>query len=161
MESNELLDLGTLEASKANQSIIAQTFIEKVSSGEETAISMAAKAKFIIDTLKEVSEAIKGEVVNEVSKYGKGEQVIALGGYSVSVRETGVKYDYSKCNHPRYNLVCVKIANLEKEKKALEEFLKAVKGHVEIADEDSGEMCVVYPPSKSSTTTPVFTYKTK
>ena len=159
MESNELLDLGTLEASKANQSIIAQTFIEKVSSGQESAISMAAKAKFITDTLKEVSEAIKGEVVSEVSKYGKGEKIMALGGYSVSVRETGVKYDYSKCNHPRYNLVCVKIANLEKEKRALEDFLKAVKGHVEIADEDTGEMCTIYAPSKQSTTSPIFALK--
>lgn len=159
MESNESLNLGTLEASKANQSIIAQTFIEKVNSGQESAISMAAKAKFITDTLKEVSEAIKGEVVNEVSKYGKGEQVTALGGYSVSVRETGVKYDYSKCNHPQYNLICIKIEKLEKEKKKYEEFLKSISGHVEIADEDTGEMCTVYPPSKQSTTSPIFTLK--
>lgn len=157
MENNSI-NFNGIVALKGNQHIIAQSFIDKVANGEETAISMAAKAKFITDTMKEVSEAIKGEVIEEVNRYGK-DGATALSGYSVSVKEMGVKYDFSNCNHPQYNRLIKQIEVLDKERKNIEDFLKSIKGHVEIPDEDSGEMCVVYPPSKSSTTTPVFTYK--
>ena len=158
MENNESINLSTIVALKGNQHIIAQSFIDKVNNGEETAISMAAKAKFITDTFKEVSEAIKPTVIEEVGKYGK-DGATALGGYSVTVKEMGVKYDYSNCGHPQYNRLVSEIIELEKTKKQFEEFLKAVKGHVEVVDEETGEMVTVYPPIKTSTTTPVFTYK--
>ena len=158
MGSNELINLSTIVALKGNQHIIAQSFIDKVNSGEETAISVAAKAKFITDTFKEVTEAIKPTVIEEVAKYGK-DGATALGGYSVTVKEMGVKYDYSNCQHPQYNRLTAKMELLEKEKKQFEEFLKSIKGHVEVADEEGGEMVKVYPPIKTSTTTPVFTFK--
>ena len=158
MENNESINLSTIVALKGNQHIIARSLIDKVNSGEETAISMAAKAKFISDTFKEVSESIKPQVIEEVNRYGK-EQVTALGGYSVTVKEMGVKYDYSNCQHPQYNRLLIELSKLEKTKKEFEEFLKSIKGHVEIADEETGEMVTIYPPAKQSTTTPVFTFK--
>ena len=155
----ELINLTGLVASKDFQHKVAQSFIDKVNSGEETAINMAAKIKLITDTFKEVSEAIKSDVIIEVAKFDKSEQIIALNGYSVTVKEMGAKYDYSCCNHPKHKAITLKIESLEKEQKIIEEFLKSIRGHVEVADEDTGEIITVYPPSKKSTTTPVFTFK--
>ena len=148
-----------LIASKDLQKDIAQRIIDSVSEGEQSAIQVAAKIKFITDSLDEASKGIKGLVIEEAEKYDRNEAVTVLGGYSVEVKEMGVKYDYSNCNHPRLNEIEQEIAKLSEEKKSIEATLKSLKASMTLVDEDSGEVIIVYPPLKKSTTTPVFTFK--
>lgn len=157
METLQVIDV---VPSKENQLSFAQSIVRKVYEGEETAINMAARLKFLSDTFKEASEQIKPFVIDECMKYDSREQIVALGGYDVKISEMGVKYDYSDCNHPRLTEIIAGIDKLNEERKEIENFLKALKKPMSITDESTGgEEVTVYPPSKKSTTTPVFTFK--
>ena len=146
--------------SKENQISFSQSIVNRVLDGEETAINTAARLKFMMDTFKEANDQIKQYVVEEVQKYDKSEQVVALGAYEVKIQEMGVKYDYSECNHPRLTEIVASIEKLDKERKEIETFLKTVKKSMNIADESTGgEEVTIYPPQKKSTTTPVFAFR--
>lgn len=91
-------------------------------------------------------------LIESAEKYGS-KTFQAFNG-KFEIKETGVKYDFSKCEDQ------VLIALYEKQKqidslvKERESFLKTVpqKGMI-VTDEESGETFTVYPPSKSSSTT--------
>ena len=146
--------------SKENQINFAQSIIQRVVDGEETALNTQARLKFMADTFKEASEGIKEYVIEEASKYDSKEAITVLGAYEVKVQEMGVKYDYSDCNHPRLNEVIAGIEKLDKERKEIESFLKGVKASMNITDESTGgEEVTIYPPKKKSTTTAVFSFR--
>lgn len=156
----ELMPTSELIASKENQILYATTIIESVAEGNESALTVQAKIKFIQDTLKDASDGIKPMVVEELEKYDKREEISVLNGYRVELKEMGVKYDFSECNHPRLNEIVKAIDKLNEERKEIEVFLKTIKKSMVIADESTGcEEVTIYPPSKKSTTTPVFTFK--
>ena len=156
----ELTTLESIELSTQSQKLLVESLAKRVEDGEESAINVAAKIKFFTDSLKEVSERIKPMLIDEISRYDKSEKPVAYGFYQCEVKEMGVKYDYSNCNHPRLNEVVSQIEKLDKERKEIEKFLQSVKASMAIADESTeGEMITIYPPIKKSTTTPVFTYK--
>jgi hypothetical protein len=148
-----------LIASKDLQKDIAQRIIESVKEGEQSALQIAGKIKFITDSLEEASKEIKPLVIEEAQKYDRNESLIVLGGYLVEVKEMGVKYDYSQCNHPRLTEIEQELAKLSEEKKSIEATLKSLKSSMTLVDEGTGEVITVYPPLKKSTTTPVFTFK--
>jgi hypothetical protein len=150
---------GDLIASKDLQKDIAQRIIESVKEGEQSALQIAGKIKFITDSLEEASKEIKPLVIEEAQKYDRNESLIVLGGYLVEVKEMGVKYDYSQCNHPRLIEIDQELAKLSEEKKSIEATLKSLKASMTLVDEGTGEVITVYPPLKKSTTTPVFTFK--
>jgi len=156
----ELMPTSDLIASKENQILYATTIIEAVAEGLENPLQVQAKIKFIQDTLKDASDGIKPMVIEELEKYDKREEISVLNGYRVELKEMGVKYDYSDCNHPRLTEIIAGIDKLNEERKEIENFLKALKKPMSITDESTGgEEVTVYPPSKKSTTTPVFTFK--
>ena len=156
----ELMPTSELIASKENQILYATTIIESVAEGNESALTVQAKIKFIQDTLKDASDGIKPMVVEELEKYDKREEISVLNGYRVELKEMGVKYDFSECNHPRLNEIVKAIDKLNEERKEIEVFLKTIKKSMVIADESTGgEEVTIYPPSNKSTTTPVFTFK--
>lgn len=148
-----------LIASKTLQIDIAQRIIESVKEGEQSALEIAGKIKFITDSLEQVSAEIKPLVIEEAQKYDKNEALTVLGGYSVEVKEMGTKYDFSQCGHPRLNEIEQEIKRLSEEKKAIEATLKTLKSSMTLTNEETGEIFTVYPPQKRSTTTPVFTLK--
>ena len=156
----ELMPTSELVASKENQLSFVQSIVNRVVEGEETAINTAARLKFMSDAFKDASEQLKPYVIDEAMKYDSKESIIAIGGYDVKITEMGVKYDFSECNHPRLTEVVKAIDKLNEERKEIEAFLKTVKKSMLIADESTGgEEITIYPPSKKSTTTPVFTFK--
>jgi P2-related tail formation protein len=156
----ELMPTSELVASKINQLSFVQSIVNRVIEGEETAINTAARLKFMSDAFKDASEQLKPYVIDEAMRYDSKESIIAIGGYEVKITEMGVKYDFSECNHPRLTEVVKAIDKLNDERKEIEAFLKTVKKSMSIADESTGgEEITIYPPSKKSTTTPVFTFK--
>ena len=147
-----------LIASKTLQSDIAQRIIESVKEGEQSALQIAGKIKFITDSLEQVSAEIKPLVIEEAQKYDKNESLTVLGGYTVEVKEMGVKYNFSQCGHPRWTQIDEEIKALNEERKAIEATLKTLKGKTIVVDEETGETFELYPPSKQSSTTPVFSF---
>lgn len=107
--------------------------------------------KLIADYEKDTD--IQSYLLSEVEKYGKGELP------NVTIRETGVKYNYSEVGFLKYNEIVSEIEALEIKKKALEEEMKVKKETWVYTDMESGDTYEVNPVSKSSTTKVVFTLK--
>lgn len=110
--------------------------------------------------MEKVFEKIKptliSNTIDEISQYEKN---AVLKGAEFSIVEAGTKYDFSDCNDLEYKALEF---SLEKTKEALKQremFLKSIKEPLQLIDEDSGEVYVIYPPKKSSTTTVKVTFK--
>ncbi len=137
---------------------LADSISKEVLDGNASAIETAAKIKFLTDALESAKEKIKSFVIEEASKYDKNESITTLGFYRVEVKEMGTKYDFSQCNHPKWNELQSEIERLREEQKQVETFLKGLKASMSIASEDTdGEIVTVYPPIKTLTTSAVFT----
>jgi hypothetical protein len=155
----DLVLTGDIIATKESQQFYADSIIRNVLEGNESALNVLAKIKFVSDALKTAGESIKRQAIDEAAKYDKNETAIVLGGYTCKLQEMGVKYDYSGCGHPRLNEITETISKLNAERKEIEEFLKTIKKSMVMADESTGgEEVTLYPPTKQSTTTPVFTF---
>lgn len=130
---------------KTAQKTISENIIAEVKNGNTSALEMQVKLKFIADTIKDSQDGIKEDVLSEVNKFAKGQEIAKLGA-RIEPMEAGIKYNYESCGHPRY-------AVLKKELKDLEEFLKALKQKTVMVDEDTGDIITLYPPLKTSTST--------
>ena len=105
--------------------------------------------------MKTIKAGIEDFILDEAQKYES--KSFDFDGHTISVKETGVKYDYSLCCDPV-------LARLENDLKATTEklkvrqtFLKSVKDQMTIVDEKSGEVFTVLPPSKSGKTSVAIT----
>jgi hypothetical protein len=77
-----------------------------------------------------------------------------------SIREVGVKYDYSLCNEPKHSHLKLIADSANEQLKTFEKFLQAVPSSgVNQVDLITGEAYTIYPPSKSSTTSVAVTLK--
>jgi hypothetical protein len=115
------------------------------------------KARRIIDYLTEFCGSLKEAVVNEREQYDKREKLTVCGA-TVSVSETGVRYDYSVCNDPEWLDLNNQIKALTGQLKEREKFLKGINGSETKFDEDSGEVYKLFAPKKTSTTAPKIEY---
>lgn len=100
----------------------------------------------------------RDHLLTSVQAYGK--KSFEFQNSKVEIKETGTKYDFSKCEDPILNGLYAKQAEFDLAVKAREAMLKTIseKGMI-ITDEESGETFTVYPPSKSSTTSVAITLK--
>ena len=110
--------------------------------------------------MEKVFEKIKPILIEsaivEVEHYEKN-PVIKVAEYSII--EAGVKYDYSVCNDAKWNDLSREVESIKEKLKEREAFLKSIKEKIEIIDTESGELNIIYPCIKSSTTTLKVTFK--
>ena len=92
---------------------------------------------------KQYNEKVR-QLVSGKIKLQKGESYIK---YDVEIteEETGVRYDYSKCNDAEWNQLNDQIEPLLAQRKQREEFLKTIRK--EFVDEETGE--IIQPPIRS------------
>ena len=119
------------------------------------------RAHYSIKCMEEIIKAITADhtyktmVLDEVEKNGKKYEYHNA---EFSVRETGVKYDWSKTNDPLIIQLLTQQRDLEERIKERQEFLKNVPASgFDMVVED--EVVRVYPPAKSSTTSVVVSLK--
>lgn len=123
------------------------------SEGYEIELYIFAKK---LETLSKLLQELSQETaLNEAEKL-KGEIMF---GYEINVRETGVKYDYSKCNYAPYNNLILQKKQIESEQKTMEALLKAISKPTEITDSETGEILTVKPPIRTAGTSIVLTNK--
>jgi hypothetical protein len=90
----------------------------------------------------------KTSVRDEISKWGKCFN--SNSGTKIELAETGTKYDYSKCDDPELLFLLQSSESIAEKLKARQEFLKTVPiSGIDIVGE-GGEVCRVFPPSKTS-----------
>lgn len=104
-----------------------------------------------------IEEIMKDEVfvercIDECMLYGTHEEIRRDTG-KFQLSEVGVKYDYSICNHPQWKRLVEKEKEIADKRKNIEKYLQGLRDKEEYIDPDTGELCEIYPPKRTSTTT--------
>jgi hypothetical protein len=139
-----------------NQKEIRQAFIEdvieRVSNGEISPLKLHYQLKVMEEILEGITadNEYKKIVLSEAEKIGR--KFISYNA-EFQIKEAGVKYDYTNCNHSELSEINEKIQALKNRKDEIEKFLKTVpaKG-MDLLNMETGEAYTVYPPVKTSTT---------
>lgn len=148
MTKNELaLFTGTKDEIKS----MASEILRAVSNGDANALTVFAKLKAMEEMAKIAKTAINAYAVDELCKYDAREKVV-VNGYEMTIRESGVRYDYSDCNDPVYKRLLDRANEINELLKAREQFLRSVKGYTTIIDDETGEVVKVVEPVRKSTT---------
>lgn len=138
--------------SKAERAGWVQTIIEQISEGEINPIAIHTQVKCLEDMLKELTsnETYRSHCLDEASKHGKA---FELYNAKFSIREVGVKYDYSKCEDPLLIELERQHEIIATQMKERQKFLQTIpNAGLTLTDKETGEVFTVYPPAKSSTT---------
>jgi len=120
-------------------------------SGDVNPLDVLLCIKGFEKVMKNVKDNLNSLAVDELDKYT--EKDIKYKSAKLSVSQSGVKYDYSKCNDfelMKYESTALK---LKGDIKTRCNFLKGLKEALSTIDEETGEVIEIYPPAKISTTT--------
>lgn len=97
-----------------------------------------------------VKETAAKMAANEAAKFGQ--KIFDFHGAKIELSELGTKYHYDNCNYPPYTRAMAKSKEATELVKSSEGWLKSIKGKTEFIDPETGEVCEVYPATKTSTT---------
>lgn len=126
--------------------------IERILDGHEDPL----KALITLKCMEEIIDKITGNndfkaaCITEAEKYGKTFDKVNA---KLSVRETGVKYNFEECGDLELLELMTMRQELDEKIKKRQEFIKMIPIEgIEVINED-GVISHIYPPSKTSTTT--------
>ena len=143
--------LSLFQTNKSERQSFVTDVIERLESGEADPIKVHAQCKKMEDIVKALTgnEIYKSVLIEAVERNGK-----KFNSYDAefSVKEAGVKYDYSQCNDDQINQLQKDADDLAEVIKSRQSFLKTIPANgIDIITLD-GEGVRIYPPSKTSTT---------
>lgn len=143
-------DLLTLMASTSTQiDVFSDGVIQSVKEGEINPLTVLIQLKAMEQATERILKEIKDNLLTEAGKYPERE--FEYLGNKITKAEHGTKYDYSNCNDPVYKRLSDVATQANKQLKERETFLKAVKQPFNFLDESTGEVFVITPPTKKST----------
>ena len=156
---NELI-IYTIPQTKSEQSSMAAQFVEQVKNGDVSPLDAVAKMKSLQEVITAFlkNKDVVSAVLNECDKYGKGETPTSNGA-AFTVKETGVKYDFSGCGDPVWNRLKEESDRISEQMKEREQYLKIIKGTKTEIDEETGEVYTLNQPTRTSTTSFAITFK--
>jgi hypothetical protein len=152
-------NMAAFAVSKANREELAIQIVEAIDAGELNPLDIHYQVKAMEDFIKMLTSnsRYKDYVLTEGMKHGKSFQ---FNGSKMEIKETGVKYDYSKCGDPNWQLLEDQISELKDKQKAVEAHLKVLPAEgIEIISNETGEVIKMFPPVKTSTTSIAVTLK--
>jgi len=152
-------NMAAFAVSKANREELAIQIVEAIDVGDLKPLDIHYQVKAMEDFIKMLTanSRYKDAVLTEGMKHGKSFQ---FNGSKMEIKETGVKYDYSKCGDPNWQLLEDQISELKDKQKAVEAHLKVLPAEgIEVVNADSGEVIKMFPPVKTSTTIIAVTLK--
>lgn len=144
-----------------NTKVQIKNFVQKVKNiilnGEENPLKFQVQLKAMEDIIKflRTDKDIKEYTLEEAEKYGQ--KTFDEFGANITIKEVGIKYDYSSCNDSEWAELNIKINNLTELRKNREELLKNLKPEMKLADAKTGELLLM--PLKTSTTGVTITLK--
>lgn len=137
------------QLTKSQLKIIAEDSVERLTESGKLieSIETFSKIDWLIKEIKSNPDYIEA-LRDEVAKHGK--QVVTSYGTKIELAEVGTKYDYSNCGDSEYNQLIQQMEALETAIKERQTWLKSVPiSGIDVVVGD--EVCRIYPPSKSST----------
>lgn len=148
--------INLLPSTKEQIDMFISKTVDEIKCGNVNALQLKAQLKCFEKVAEGIDKATKNEQLTERMKYK--EKVVEIYGAKIEIAEVGTKYDYSACNDLEWNNLDAKIKKLSEKKKDRETFLKALSKPMAMADEHTGgEMIMINPPLKTSTTSLKFT----
>jgi hypothetical protein len=151
--------LSLFDTDAEQRKAFAASVVRYVCSGTVPALNVHIQMKCMEDVIRKVLEdkIYRRLVLDEAMKFGETHFDYRNAG--IAIKETGVRYDYSKCNDPAYIELLETFNHASKLLEEREKFLKTLpeKG-MDIITQD-GEAIKIYPPAKSSSTSTVVTLK--
>lgn len=152
--------LSLFQTNKSERESFCLDVIDKIDSGNVDPLIIHLQVKCMEDILKLLNsnDTYRKSVLDACDN--RGEKRFDFHNAKFEVKETGVKYDFSKCEDPILNDFLRQQEEIDKNVKDRQAFLKTVpaKG-MSLLNEETGEMFIVYPPAKSSTTSVAVTLK--
>lgn len=144
--------LSLLETDKGQRQSFANQVVQAIKEGAVDPRKILLQLKCTEDLIKQIKddEDFKAVLIEEAAKQGKKHEFFNS---SMEIKETGITYDWSKCND-------VKLIELAAQLKARQAMLKSLPpSGLIVTDEETGETTTIYPPAKSSTTSVAVTLK--
>ena len=151
--------LALFETNKEQRQSFALDLVSKIENGEVDPLKIHLQVKAMEDIIKLLNDntIYKKAILEEAEKRGKK---FSFMNAEITIKEVGVKYDFSKCNDSEWKIYDIDKRISEERLKERETFLKTIPAQgIEIMDGPTGELLTVYPPSKSSTTSIAVTLK--
>lgn len=135
----------------------ALSLVNSALDGEQSAMQMEVRLAAMENVVKTIrgNKDFKEAILNEAERYG--EKTIKAYNAQFQIKETGVKYDYSQCNHPLLERLNSTIEDLTEQKKTIENLLKNIKVPTKYIDTETGEEVELMPAFRTSTTQVVTT----
>jgi hypothetical protein len=141
-----------LDSDKNDLKCLVGALTDNIEGYELEAYIIAKKLEYVAKSMIEYLQPI---AINEAEK-NKGQVVNFT---EIAVKDTGVKYDYSKCNYAPYNSLISQKKKIELDQKTMESLLKSISKQTTIVDDATGEVLEVNPPIRTSGTSIVLTIK--
>ena len=144
--------------SKSQLKIMADMSLKEIFDNGR-AIEAAEALSVMENFIKELrsNKQFSDYVRDEIAKNGKQ---IETQSAKLELAETGVKYNFDNCGDHIYEQLEQQLQSVEADLKDRKEFLKTVPASgLSIINEQTGEVSMIYPPSKSSTSTYKITLK--
>lgn len=153
------LQLINYPLTKIEQKILAEKLMQPLFDGEINPVEFYSKVKGLLESLKEVekNKQVKEVVVREIEK--EGGKYTSWCGVQLSVKEVGVKYDFTDCNDPVYLELQMEREKLDTKIKEREAFLKTVPDKFMFIDENTGECFYLHPAVRTASDSVVTTFK--
>jgi hypothetical protein len=160
METMELSPISIIrlfETDKSQRQSFVLQVIDRLENGTADPLETHLQVKCMESLIKDLNEntVYKNYLLEAAAKEGKS---FTFHNAKFETKEVGVKYSFDKCGDPE-------IEQLQKEKKALDEKLKAREAFLKTVPVSGlevivgDEVCKVYPPAKVSTTSVCVTLK--
>lgn len=121
-----------------------------IDDGEADPLKVATAMKAIETAMKIIKAGIEEAMVDEAEK--EGQKTFERNGHQYQIRASATRYDYTLCGDPSLKKMESDMADLSANIKNRQTFLRGITEMEVIADQESGEMVEVYPPSRSSKT---------
>lgn len=152
--------LKLFETTKSERESFCTDLISRIDSGSVNPLEIHLQVKCMEDVVKllNANNNYKKAVLD--ASESMGEKSFQFHNAKFEIKETGVKYDFSKCEDAVLERLYKQQEEISAAVKNRETMLKTVpaKGMI-VTDEETGETFTVYPPAKSSTTNVAVTLK--
>lgn len=142
--------LRVLPSTKDEIRNFAQRLRNELDGGTVNPLELVRLNKSIEAVFKDIKTELDALALAEAEKYGA--KTFEAFGMKITVGENGTSYDYDNCQDPKYIDLKTRLDQLQQKIKDRQEFLKAIKAPETLIDEETGDVCVVNPPIKKSTT---------
>jgi len=145
--ASEYLTLGP--STQTSIDIFSDGVIQDVQAGNVNPIAVLIQIRAIAKASEIILKEINDNIMREADKYPGNEFEYA--GNKLTKTEHGTRYSFENCGDPVYEQRAKIAKEATEQLKERENFLKAVKAPFSLLDEGTGEVAIITPPTKKST----------